>query len=211
MNKSERVKLRLAYGVISVVLASVTLVGCFLSGAKRSVSPPGKTSIGWDCDISYFGVTDSSSVKRVNFTWLPATADQAGNTSRIMASNSLYDESSSSVIFVVDNEMRKIDQIRDINGSPLQFDLNSKYVEYDKGMAQIHMRIGSLILDSSARALQVAAKGSAKVTFFYEAQEYQFSSSDTVPAIENYSKLPKDIFTGEKRVCTFAGYNSGGP
>jgi hypothetical protein len=178
---------------------------------KHSVAPPGKTSIGWDCNITFFGASDPSPLKRVNFTWLANAVDQPTNTSYVMVSNSSYNESSSSVIFVVDNERRTIDQIRDANGNPLQFDLNSKYVEYDKGMSQIHMRIGSLILDSSARALRVAAKGSAKISFQYEAQVYQFSASDTLAAVENYSQLPKNISTGEQVVCAFSGYNSGGP
>jgi len=197
--------------ILVVFVSAIATSGCISKRNKHSVTPPGNTSIGWDCNITFFGASDPSPLKRVNFTWLAPAVDQPASTSRVMVSNSLYNESASSIIFIVDNERRTIDQIRDANGNPLQFDLNSKYVEYDKGMAQIHMRVGSLILDSSARALQVAAKGSAKVSFYYEAQVYQFSTSDTVPAIENYAQLPKDISTGNQVVCAFSGYNRGGP
>jgi hypothetical protein len=197
--------------IFRAATTALALCGCVLGSKKASVPPPGKTSAAWNCDITFFGASDRSPIKRINFTWLTPEPDQAANTGRILISNDLYNESSSSVVFVMDKERHAVDQIRNVRNDPLQFDLNTKYVSYEKGMAQIHMRIGNLILDSSTRAMRSAAKGSERVSFFYEAQEYQLSSADTITNVEGYDPLPKTISNGKQTVCSFAGFNSGGP
>jgi hypothetical protein len=189
----------------------LALCGCVLGAKKSSVPPPGKTSVAWNCDITFFGASDSSPIKHINFTWLTPEPDQATNTGRILISNNLFNESPSSVIFVMDKDRNAVDQIRSVHNDPLQFDLNTKYVSYEKGMAQIHMRLGNLILDSSTRAIRSATKGSERVSFFYEGQEYLLSSTDMIKNVEGYGPLPKTISNGKQTVCSFAGFNSGGP
>jgi hypothetical protein len=187
-------------------ISSSLLLGCPAGNKKTSYAPPGPTSLSYKCNLNKIGsgLPVESGSKTFFFTWLEPT--HANGDGKILVSDENYDYQSASVIFIVDNEKNIVDQIRDRMGNPITFDLNSRFISLGEANSQLYMRVGNLILDSSARALQSAPKNADAVAFRFDQNVYQFNISESIPSVENYSKLPRTISSDGIEVCSFVGF-----
>ncbi len=194
-----------------ISISSLLLCACPPGANKRIVSPPGPTSLAYSCDLSLVGGAPEglSSNQTIYFTWLEVSSPNAPG--KILISDDKFDQQTAAVMFVVDNEKHIVDQIRDRFGKPISFDLNSKYLSSDDATSQSYMRVGNLILDSSARALSSAPKNADSVSFQFEQKIFDFSVSESIPTVENYSLLPRTISSGSNPVCSFIGFNKKSP
>jgi hypothetical protein len=182
------------------------LYGCPPARKKLTYLPPGPTSLAYECSLNKIGtgLPIDSGTKTFFFTWLESTKPDGDG--KILVSDEKYDHQSAAVIFIVDNEKRIVDQIRDRMGNPVTFDLNTRFITLSEANSQLYMRVGNLILDSSARALEAAPKNADAVAFRFDQNLYQFSKSNSIPSVENYSQLPRTISSDGATVCSFTGF-----
>jgi hypothetical protein len=197
--------------ICASAFCTTLLTACPPKSNKRPTTPPGQTSLRYNCDLSAIGggLSLESGVKAFHFSWLESTGPQGAG--KILVSDDTYFQNESAVIFVVDNEKHIVDQVRDRLGNPLSFELNKRYLTIPEATTQLHMRVGNLILDSSSRALQSAPKNADSVTFRFDESFYQFKISETIPTVENYAQLPRAISSLDTVVCSFDGFTKTSP
>lgn len=180
------------------------------TGESTTASPPGKTSIKYNCDISQFSPSLAAQLPSndVYFTWLDADKALPSDAQAILVSDAGFGQRNSSVTFIVDKKRAMVDQIRDRTGKPLEFDLSARYVTQDIALAQTHMRIGSMVLESATRAIQSADGKSAAqyVSFSFDTRLFDVLREETVPPVEGYGPLPRRIVSTTGTVCEFKGF-----
>lgn len=192
--------------LITTSTALTCLCGCPSAARQKYYTPPGPTSLSYHCDMQQLAenIPVENLSNTVYFTWLNSPTPQ--ESGRILVSNDKFNQHTSALLFIVDNEKRIVDQVRDRSGVPIAFDLNSKIISLDAAVSQLYMRIGNLILDSSPRAIQSAPKNAVNIAFQMEQRVYQFNITETIPSVENYSQLPRTITSANNVVCVFDGF-----
>lgn len=198
-----------ALKLILLCFAFFPLQGCnlFKSRGVSSTSAPG-LSLNYVCTLEAIG-DDSALAMGRGATTSTVTLTDVGGTEKvanILVSDDRYERSQSAMIFIVDKEHRRVDQVRTRDGNPFQGELVARAVTKDEALSYMHVRAGFFLLDSAAQALASFSGGSSAsggIGFVYESRTFLASKKAVSIADFPYGPLPETVERHGVTICSF--------
>lgn len=190
-------------------LAFASSASCIFQDKRATAKPPGQ-ALAFSCYLDAIdgdSTPSSSGSTKMQRVFLTAV-HHSDIAAQILVSDERFERSEAAVIFIVDRQSKRIDQVRNRDGKPFESSLVPTDVTLDVAKAYKHIKVGTFLLDHAVQAIAAAKEGAGAqggVGFIFENRKF-FASRESAASSEfPYGPIPKYVDRNGQNICRYDG------
>lgn len=189
-------------------LTQLSFVAAFLIVAasctkKKFVAEPTGTYLSYDCDLSQLGKISNGFGKRTVYF---SEVERRGNTLYVLVSDERFGTSDAAVLFIVDTEKNRVDQIRTRDGKPFQTSLKLSLVTADEALGYVHSKVGMILIEGVSQAVMSSAgnlTSTPLIEFSYDGNAYASSTTLVNAPQFAFKSMSTRVDANKQTLCVF--------
>lgn len=170
---------------------------------KKVVAEPLGVYLSYDCDLAQLGEISNGFGKRTVYF---SEVERRDKILYILVSDDRFGASDAAVLFIIDTEKNRVDQIRTRDGKPFQTSLKLTLVTPDEALGYVHAKVGMILIEGVSQAV-ISRAGNLTSTplieFSFDGNTYASSTTLVTAQDFTFKSMSTRVDTNKKTLCSF--------